>query len=182
MTDWVEEQHRRIHGQQLEEDQKGGPGSGHYGHAGRPGRRGGSVPGSVAVSVRTGRQTAASPHKESELQRMARQSEEASASALEKVKGRGGKLVTAEEFNADPRKASEHARAVRRLLAGRSVRYTGPDDQIAATFTPLKHGDIYKVANAIDPGVSSIGLNVRLPNKEIAALNMTELELIPGKG
>ena len=42
MSDWVEEQHKRIHG---EEGQKGGPGSGHHGHAGRPGKRGGSLPG-----------------------------------------------------------------------------------------------------------------------------------------
>jgi hypothetical protein len=35
--------------------EKGGPGSGHWGHAGRPGNRGGSVSGSVAVSIRTGR-------------------------------------------------------------------------------------------------------------------------------
>jgi hypothetical protein len=33
---------------------KGGPGSGHHGHAGRPGQRGGSVSGSVAMSLRTG--------------------------------------------------------------------------------------------------------------------------------
>ena len=44
---------------------KGGDGSGHYGHAGRPGRVGGSVPASVAMSLRTGataaeRQAAAS--------------------------------------------------------------------------------------------------------------------------
>jgi len=34
---------------------KGGRGSGHWGHAGRPGQVGGSVSGSVAMSVRTGR-------------------------------------------------------------------------------------------------------------------------------
>lgn len=34
---------------------KGGPGSGHFGHAGRPGKVGGSVPSSVAMSIRTGR-------------------------------------------------------------------------------------------------------------------------------
>lgn len=55
MTDWVQKQMERIHGEQ---DQKGGPGSGHYGHAGRPGKRGGSVPGNVAVSIRTGRTAA----------------------------------------------------------------------------------------------------------------------------
>jgi hypothetical protein len=34
---------------------KGGPGSGHHGHAGRPGQRGGSVSGGVAMSLRTGK-------------------------------------------------------------------------------------------------------------------------------
>jgi hypothetical protein len=34
---------------------KGGPGSGHWGHAGRPGKVGGSLPADVAVSVATGR-------------------------------------------------------------------------------------------------------------------------------
>jgi len=33
----------------------GGDGSGHYGHAGRPGKRGGSLPGDVAVSIEKGR-------------------------------------------------------------------------------------------------------------------------------
>ncbi|MCK9600148.1 MAG: hypothetical protein M0R06_13980, partial [Sphaerochaeta sp.] len=33
---------------------KGGPGSGHHGHAGRPGKHGGSLPGDVAMSIRTG--------------------------------------------------------------------------------------------------------------------------------
>jgi hypothetical protein len=37
---------------------KGGPGSGHHGHAGRPGHRGGSASGSVAASLRTGRAAA----------------------------------------------------------------------------------------------------------------------------
>jgi hypothetical protein len=37
---------------------KGGPGSGHWGHAGRPGLVGGSTSGSVAVSVITGRTAA----------------------------------------------------------------------------------------------------------------------------
>ena len=51
MSDWVQKQMERIHQEQAEasgteEDQKGGPGSGHHGHAGRPGKRGGSVPGS----------------------------------------------------------------------------------------------------------------------------------------
>ena len=58
MTDWVEQQHERVKQEEAAEDQKGGPGSGHYGHAGRPGQRGGSLPGSVAVSVRTGRTAA----------------------------------------------------------------------------------------------------------------------------
>ena len=35
--------------------EKGGPGSGHWGHAGRPGQVGGSVSGSIAISIRTGR-------------------------------------------------------------------------------------------------------------------------------
>ena len=39
----------------IEPRRKGGPGSGHWGHAGRPGQVGGSVSGSVAMSVRTGR-------------------------------------------------------------------------------------------------------------------------------
>ena len=52
MTDWVQ---KYMQEQQAEQDQKGGPGSGHWGHAGRPGKRGGSVPGSVAVSIRTGK-------------------------------------------------------------------------------------------------------------------------------
>jgi len=34
--------------------EKGGAGSGHWGHAGRPGKLGGSLPGSVALSIRTG--------------------------------------------------------------------------------------------------------------------------------
>ena len=42
MSDWVQ---RYMQEQQAEEDQKGGPGSGHHGHAGRPGKVGGSVPG-----------------------------------------------------------------------------------------------------------------------------------------
>ena len=50
--DWVERYHRE---KQVEQDEKGGPGSGHWGHAGRPGKRGGSLPGDVAVSIRTGR-------------------------------------------------------------------------------------------------------------------------------
>ena len=49
MSDWVQEYHDRRRQKQAEEaagqDEKGGPGSGHYGHAGRPGKRGGSVPG-----------------------------------------------------------------------------------------------------------------------------------------
>ena len=40
MTDWVEEHHQRK-----KTKKKGGPGSGHWGHAGRPGKRGGSLPG-----------------------------------------------------------------------------------------------------------------------------------------
>ena len=52
MADWVEKYFQSKH---TERAAKGGPGSGHHGHAGRPGKRGGSVPGNVAVSVRTGR-------------------------------------------------------------------------------------------------------------------------------
>ena len=37
---------------------KGGKGSGHHGHAGRPGKHGGSLPSGVAVSIRTGRAAA----------------------------------------------------------------------------------------------------------------------------
>lgn len=37
---------------------KGGEGSGHHGHAGRPGSRGGSVSGSAAMSIRTGKAAA----------------------------------------------------------------------------------------------------------------------------
>ena len=45
MTDWVQQQMERIRKEQADANQKGGPGSGHFGHAGRPGKRGGSVPG-----------------------------------------------------------------------------------------------------------------------------------------
>jgi len=38
--------------------EKGGPGSGHWGHAGRQGKRGGSVSGQTAMSLRTGRAAA----------------------------------------------------------------------------------------------------------------------------
>jgi hypothetical protein len=44
---------------------KGGPGSGHHGHAGRPGQRGGSVSGSVAMSLRTGKAAAERKAKKS---------------------------------------------------------------------------------------------------------------------
>ena len=44
MTDWVEQYHQEKQGQ----DQKGGPGSGHWGHAGRPGMVGGSAAGRMA--------------------------------------------------------------------------------------------------------------------------------------
>ena len=40
MSDWVEQ-----HYQEQRTKKKGGPGSGHWGHAGRPGKRGGSLPG-----------------------------------------------------------------------------------------------------------------------------------------
>ena len=65
MTDWLQ-QYQETKDQKLgeletwlretfpSEGQKGGPGSGHWGHAGRPGKVGGSVSGSVAVSIRTG--------------------------------------------------------------------------------------------------------------------------------
>ena len=58
----------------IELDEKGGPGSGHYGHAGRPGQVGGSVSGSVAMSIRTGRtasarQAAASAQGRAQVQR-----------------------------------------------------------------------------------------------------------------
>jgi len=42
MPDWVE---RYYQSKRAEQDSKGGPGSGHHGHAGRPGKVGGSVPG-----------------------------------------------------------------------------------------------------------------------------------------
>ncbi len=186
MKDWVQKQLERIH---AEEGQKGGPGSGHFGHAGRPGKRGGSLPGSVAVSIRTGRtaeqrQRAASPHKESDLQRAAREWEEAQDAALAKVESRGGTLITEEEFNADPGKAVEFARSLRYKLGGRKVRYTGVDTRVWRTFTPLNHGDVYtvpKVGLGTDsPG--TIGLTVKLPNGENVALNMTDLELVAGKG
>jgi len=50
MTDWVQKHIIRIQQKDVEEEtpaegQKGGPGSGHHGHAGRPGKRGGSTPG-----------------------------------------------------------------------------------------------------------------------------------------
>ena len=48
MTNWFED-YQKLKLKQAEEeagqDQKGGPGSGHHGHAGRPGQRGGSAPG-----------------------------------------------------------------------------------------------------------------------------------------
>jgi len=50
----------------LHVEEKGGAGSGHLGHAGRPGKHGGSVPGSIALSVRTGR-TAASRQNEAKF-------------------------------------------------------------------------------------------------------------------
>ena len=53
--DWVEKYHKQ---KQTGQAQKGGPGSGHWGHAGRPGKRGGSLPGDVAVSVETARREA----------------------------------------------------------------------------------------------------------------------------
>jgi len=39
-------------------EEKGGAGSGHWGHAGRPSKRGGSLPGSVAMSRHTGKDAA----------------------------------------------------------------------------------------------------------------------------
>jgi len=65
MSNWLE-QYQATKERKLEElgeflagfsseDQKGGPGSGHWGHAGRPGKRGGSLPANVAVSIRTGK-------------------------------------------------------------------------------------------------------------------------------
>ncbi|HUW08998.1 MAG TPA: hypothetical protein VM537_04675 [Anaerolineae bacterium] len=69
MTDWIQRHQELILGKGQKEQgeeqadseelgEKGGPGSGHFGHAGRPGKRGGSVSGSVAVSVATGRTAA----------------------------------------------------------------------------------------------------------------------------
>ena len=49
MTDWVQKQMARIH--QAETGQKGGPGSGNWGHAGRPGLVGGSAAGSGGLST-----------------------------------------------------------------------------------------------------------------------------------
>ncbi|NIV32071.1 MAG: hypothetical protein GWN58_22090, partial [Anaerolineae bacterium] len=49
MTDWVEKYH-----QHKQTAQKGGPGSGHHGHAGRPGQRGGSLPGKASGAPRSG--------------------------------------------------------------------------------------------------------------------------------
>ena len=49
--DWVQRQFDRIKREAAEQDRKGGPGSGHYGHAGRPGRVGGSVPGGGMVAM-----------------------------------------------------------------------------------------------------------------------------------
>ena len=56
MTDWIQKHQELILGkgqkeqgeEQADSDElaeKGGPGSGHHGHAGRPGQRGGSAPG-----------------------------------------------------------------------------------------------------------------------------------------
>ena len=53
MTDWVEQYHQR---RQEGQDQKGGPGSGHWGHAGRPGQVGGSAPGRMAGRGRVNRE------------------------------------------------------------------------------------------------------------------------------
>lgn len=47
---------------------KGGPGSGHHGHSGRPGKRGGSGPGTGGAKVWTGEQVAADGKKISKLQ------------------------------------------------------------------------------------------------------------------
>jgi len=44
MSDWIEQ-----HYQEQYTKRKGGPGSGHHGHAGRPGKRGGSLPGKGGV-------------------------------------------------------------------------------------------------------------------------------------
>ena len=46
--DWVEKYHQH---KRAEEASKGGPGSGHWGHAGRPGKRGGSLPGKGATNT-----------------------------------------------------------------------------------------------------------------------------------
>jgi len=53
VTDWLERYHQR---RQEEQDQKGGPGSGHWGHAGRPGMVGGSATGTMAGSGRVNRE------------------------------------------------------------------------------------------------------------------------------
>jgi hypothetical protein len=113
------------------------------------------------------------------LARMAREQEESSASVLAEVEARSGPMITQQEFNASTSDAVAKARLLRTRLAGRDVRYTGPDDKVFATFTPLKHGDIYKVARTQSPGgVGTIGLTVVLPNKERVGLNMTNLELV----
>ena len=52
MTDCVEQYHQERQGQ----DQKGGPGSGHWGHAGRPGVVGGSAAGGMGGSGRVNRE------------------------------------------------------------------------------------------------------------------------------
>ena len=53
MTDWVERYHQD---KRAEQDQKGGEGSGHWGHAGRPGQVGGSTPGSMRSLGRVNRE------------------------------------------------------------------------------------------------------------------------------
>lgn len=55
MTDWIE-QHYQEQREKQALGEKGGPGSGHWGHAGRPGAVGGSAPGAMAGQGRVNRE------------------------------------------------------------------------------------------------------------------------------
>ena len=112
-----------------------------------------------------------------ELAELAAMAETEAAAAMADVVNNGGALIRPDEFNRNPRAAAQKARYLRRQLAGRSIVYTGKDDKVWRTFTPILQGSIYSVANVVDPGMASIGLNVTLPNGEIVALNMTSLAL-----
>ena len=113
-----------------------------------------------------------------ELAELVKQEDARAAAAMADVINNGGALIRSAEFDKDARAAVQKARRLRRQLAGRSVVYIGANDKVWLTFTPIVQGSVYQVANIIDPGAGTIGLNVRLPNNEIVALNMTKLTLV----